>query len=67
MVRLHDQCLFGVDGLDREFTLEIVLKGDIIDVCIAGGRTLVSRCPEQNGSGMFFWAQDSNVAFEIGE
>ena len=65
MVQLHDQVLCGVAGLDREFTVQIVLKGDIIDVCIAGRRTLIDRCPEQEGSVGFFWAQDSGVAFEI--
>ena len=64
---LNDQCIYGVDGLDRPFSLEIVLREDIIDVCIDGRRTLIDRCPEQRGDRMLLYAQDSEVAFEVAE
>jgi len=41
VARLQHQMIFGVDGLDQPFALEIVLKGDIIDVCIDGRRTII--------------------------
>ena len=62
--RLHDQWLFGVEGLDRPFTLEIILREDIIDVCIDSRRTLIDRCPEQHGDRILFYGQDSDVVFE---
>ena len=62
---LNDQSIYRVDGLDRPFSLEIVLREDIIDVCIDGRRTLIDRCPEQRGDRMLLYAQDSEVAFEV--
>ena len=67
VARLGDQWISGVDGLDRPFVLEIVLKDDIIDVCIDRRRTLIGRCPEQRGDRMIFYGQDSDVAFEVVE
>ena len=64
---LNDQCIYGVDGLDRPFSLEIVLRKDIVDVCIDGRRTLIDRCPEQRGDRMLLYAHDSEVAFEVAE
>ena len=67
VARLHDQWIYGVDGLDRPFSLEIVLRDDIIDVCIDGRRTLIDRCPERRGDRMLLYAQDSGVTFEVAE
>lgn len=64
---LGEQRIVGVDGLDKPFTLEIILKGDIIDVCIDDRRTLIDRCPEQYGQQLFLYAQDSEVTFEVVE
>ena len=64
---LHDQRIFGVDGLDRPFALEIVLKDDIIDVCIDNRRTLIDRCPERCGDRVLLYGQDSDVTFEVVE
>ena len=50
-VELFDASLVTVDGLDRPLDLEIILAGDIIDVCIDGKATLVNRCPEQQATG----------------
>jgi hypothetical protein len=63
---LHDnagRCLWGVEGLDRAFSLDIVLCGDIIDVCVDGRRTLVARCPEHRGENLLLWAQNADVSF----
>jgi beta-fructofuranosidase len=61
---LNDQRILGVDGLDRPFALDIVLKQDIIDVCIDRRRTIIDRCPERHGDRVLFYGQDSEVAFE---
>lgn len=60
---LNDQRIFGVDGLDRPFALDIVLKQDIIDVCIDRRRTLIDRCPERHGDRVLFYGQDSDITF----
>jgi hypothetical protein len=53
----------AVENLDRPFGLDVVLKDDIIDVCIDGRRTLVARCPEQRGERLFLFAHCGEVAF----
>lgn len=55
--------IHGLEGLDRPFSLEIVQTGDIIDVCIDGRRTLVTRCPQVAGDRLFFWCHNARVAF----
>jgi hypothetical protein len=64
---LNQQRIAAVEDLDRPFDLEIVMKGDIIDVCIDGRRTLVDRCPERRGQTVLLFAQDGQVDFEIAE
>jgi len=63
MVKLHGETIYAVDGLDRPFSLEIILKGDIIDVCIDNRRCIVNRCPELRGDRLFFFAHNSEVTF----
>ena len=41
--------IYGVDGLERPFGLEVIVQNDIIDVCIDHRRTLVNRVPELHG------------------
>jgi len=64
---LHGQRISGIDGLDQPFALQIVIRDDIIDVCIDDRRTLINRCPERSGDRVYFHGQDSNVVFEIVE
>jgi beta-fructofuranosidase len=63
-VRLGDQRIGAVEGLDRSFELEIVLHDDLIDVCIADQRTLVNRCPAHMGSELHVYAYCGAVDFE---
>jgi hypothetical protein len=63
-VRLHQQSLLSVDGLDKPFTLEIVIQRDIIDVCIDHRRTLIDRCPERHGDRLLFYALNAQIGFE---
>jgi beta-fructofuranosidase len=67
IVNLNDQRVTGVQGLDRPFTLEVVMKDDIIDVCVGGHTTLIDRCPERRGDRVLFYGQDSAVTFEAVE
>lgn len=64
-VRLNEQMLYAVDGLDQPFDLEVVLLNDIIDVCIDKRRTLIDRCPEQRGDRLFVYSLDSRVDLNI--
>ena len=59
----HDASLDKVDGLGNKQSLTIVMKDDIIDVCIDQRRCIVNRLPDQNGSYLWFYAQGGNVSF----
>jgi len=49
-----------VEGLDRPFSLEVVVKGDIMDVCIDHRRTLIARY-RGAGSGIDLLDESGNV------
>ena len=53
----------NVPGLDREFTIDLILKDDLIDVCVGNRRTLIGR-PAADGDRLFFFVRDGGVAFE---
>jgi hypothetical protein len=57
------RAILEVEGLDRPFGLDVVLRDDILDVCIDGRRTLVARCPEQRGHRLFLFAHCASVVF----
>jgi hypothetical protein len=61
-VRLNDQAIQAVDGLDRPYRVGIVANGDILDVCIDGRRCISDRCPERRGDQLYFYAQNAEVA-----
>ncbi|MCY2925130.1 MAG: hypothetical protein NT031_06765 [Planctomycetota bacterium] len=46
--------LDAVDALDRPVTLDMILVGDIVDVCINGRRTLTTRCKGLTGDRLVF-------------
>jgi hypothetical protein len=64
IVRLRDQYISAVDGIDQSFVLDVVLKDDIIDVCIDNRRTLINRCPERRGDTLLLYGQTADVVFD---
>ncbi|MBN1422776.1 MAG: glycosyl hydrolase [Planctomycetes bacterium] len=56
--------LEGVDRLDRGGRIEIILKGPIVDVSIAGRRTIIRRCPGLRGDRLVLLARGGTVVFE---
>ena len=56
--------ILDVEGLAHPFTLDIVLKDDVVDVCIDNRRTIVSRYWDPHGDRLFFFAQDADVSFD---
>ena len=40
------QSLADVDGMERPFAIDVVIKDHILDLCIEGQRTLVNWLPE---------------------
>jgi hypothetical protein len=63
MVKLHEETIAAVEGLDQPFTVEIILQDDLIDLCIDDRRCIVNRCPERRGDRFFLFAQNTQVTF----
>lgn len=53
-----------VEGLEHPFELEVVVFGDIVDVCIGGHRCLVDRLSELVGKRLFFFCVSGAVRFQ---
>ncbi|MHB0959121.1 MAG: LamG-like jellyroll fold domain-containing protein [Pirellulaceae bacterium] len=52
-----------IPGLDREFTIDMIVKDDLVDVCIGGRRTLINRHAAE-GDRLFFFVRNGAVFFE---
>jgi beta-fructofuranosidase len=63
-VTLNEQSITCVEGLNQPFSLEIIVKEDIVDVCVDQRRCLIDRCPELSGERLFFFCQNGEVAFD---
>ena len=59
----ESSAIYDVEGLDHTFTLDIIAKDDIIDVCVDNRRTLVNRVSELKGDRIFFFCQNGAVTF----
>jgi hypothetical protein len=46
------------------FTLDIILKDDLIDVCLNDRHCLINRCPEQHGDRLTFFCHTGSISFE---
>ena len=63
-VDLNGQSILNVEGLDHSCRLEVVLRDDIIDVCVDDRRCLVNRCPGLSGNRLFFFCRNGQVIFQ---
>ncbi len=65
-VRLGDGAatIDQVEGLDRPFTLDVILKEDIVDVCVDDRRTLISRVARRAGDRLRLFAEDVEVSWQ---
>jgi beta-fructofuranosidase len=57
------QSLADVDGLDRPFTLDIILKDSILDVCVGEQRTLVNWVPDLAGDRLVLFVEKGAASF----
>jgi beta-fructofuranosidase len=62
-VRLAETNISAVDGLDHKVKVQIIIKGDIIDVCIGNKRCIDDRLYEQQGAYLAFYAKHGKVTF----
>ena len=57
------QRIENVTGLDRPFTLDVIVKGHIVDACIDGRRTTITPHSAE-GDRLSFFAKGGEVTFE---
>jgi hypothetical protein len=62
-VTLAGSPIHAVEGLETKQMVQIVMKDDIIDVCIGGKRCIVNRLYAQKGSLLGFFARHGTVSF----
>lgn len=63
MATLLDAQIEAVQGLDKKIKVDIILKGDIIDVSINGQRCMVNRLAEKKGNCVWLYAKQGKVSF----
>ena len=63
-VSLADTRIEGVTGLNAPFKVEIIMKDDIIDVCINEQRCIVNRLPQKRGDTLWFYAKQGKAIFK---
>ncbi|GAO45435.1 family 43 glycosylhydrolase [Flavihumibacter petaseus] len=63
IVSLGNTDIKAVTGLDKPIKADIILRDDIIDVCIDGRRCIVNRTPEQKGNYLWFYGKHGTVTF----
>lgn len=64
-VELEADALYEVDGLNASFTIELVVHGECVDLCIDGRRTLVVRMTNvvPTTPGLSLFANEGEVCF----
>ena len=55
----------GVDPIDKPFTLDVIVKDDLVDACIDGRRTIITRNRTRlAGDRLFFFVDHGEVTFD---
>lgn len=56
---------YEVEGLDAPFSLELIVHGECIDLCVGGRRTLITRLPAGLAAcdGVALFAHEAEVSF----
>ncbi|OGV37124.1 MAG: hypothetical protein A2X48_04755 [Lentisphaerae bacterium GWF2_49_21] len=63
-ISLGKETILSTVDLGRPFKLEIILKDDIIDICIDNRQCIINRCHELKGNSLFLACQNGVVRFE---
>lgn len=61
--RLHNTLIKAVQGLNNTVSVDVIIKDDIIDVCIGNKRCVVNRLPEQKGSQLWLYTKHGSARF----
>ncbi|MGA2501409.1 MAG: hypothetical protein ABSH20_27020, partial [Tepidisphaeraceae bacterium] len=58
------QSLAGVQWLDKPILLDILLKDNILDICVNGQRTLVNWVPDLRGDRLILFVEKGEAGFD---
>ena len=61
---INGQSLAEVDGLDQPITLDIILKGNLLDMCINGQRTMINWITNKPGDCLVLSVENGEATFE---
>ena len=64
IVTLGNTDIKGVTRLNKIIRIDIILKDDIMDVCIDGRRCIVNRTPEWKGTYLWLYGKHGIVKFK---
>jgi hypothetical protein len=61
----HWMAIGGVAGIAQSFTLDLIVKDNLVDACIDNRRTIITRNRAKfSGDRLFFFANHGKVAFD---
>ena len=60
-VLMHNTSIHAVAGLEKSYTLDVIVYEDFFDVSINNERCIVNRLPEQKGANLFFYMKNGNA------
>ena len=63
-VALANTRITAVNGLNNTIRIDIIMKNDIIDICVDNRRCIVNRLSEQKGSFLWIYAKHGYVKFK---
>ena len=62
-----DCSIDNVEGMDCEVSVEIVVRGTILDACINGQRTFIARRHSLEGNNLFVFVEDGSISYTAPE
>jgi beta-fructofuranosidase len=63
-ISLADQPVPTAIDLREPLQLDIVMAGDVIDVCVSNHQCIINRCPDLKGQRLFLFCQNGGVKFD---
>lgn len=61
---IYNTAINGVKGLREPLTLDVIVKGEFIDVCLNSERCIINRLPEQRGANLFFFLKNGHAVIK---
>lgn len=63
-VFIYNTGINTVKGLDKTVKVDLILKGEFLDMNVNGKRSIVNRLPEKKGDKLFFFVKNGSGSFK---